>query len=138
MRVNHQTKRHRMLEVITVAAAVAVIAYVYAEILIKPDHLLGEFWQVITNIFTSTKEIKTELPQEIQEATGEKYSIDLIKVESKILKPLGGCVLCVSGQLSFWYMIYISFQKNTLNLLEIIITICLTITLTKLLTKILK
>jgi hypothetical protein len=57
------------------------------------------------------------------------YQKLIYKLPEMIYKPLGGCVICFAGQLSFWYFIF--FKEY--NLLEHLFFVSLTIFFTKLL-----
>ncbi len=128
-----------------IALMAGVVAYVYAVILIQPEHILGPAYRLLKKLLTRKNVVKEvhELPEEIARKKGDKYETitrEVVKV-SWLLKPLGGCELCTSGQLALWmYFIrwYLSHPfPTTLNILtsipHLIFTICLSILITRIL-----
>ncbi len=134
-----------MLNEFLIALMAAVIGYVYARILIQPEHILGPFWAWLKRKLTRHDyypEIR-ELPEEIARLKGKEY--ESVRVDETrehwLLKPLGGCELCTAGQLCLWIFLYhwlilkLYLQFNSIfeAILNMIFTICLAILLTRLL-----
>lgn len=116
-----------MLTSFQIAVLCAVVAYVHTEILIKPGHIFGGIWGRIKAMLTKEVKVLIELPEELQGITEPEYHIEYR--EHWLYKPLGGCALCFSGQLSLWYFLF----SQPFNLINLIFTVCLTILLTKIL-----
>ncbi|MGN6491160.1 MAG: hypothetical protein ACTHLE_04130 [Agriterribacter sp.] len=83
----------------------AVVAFVYAGILVKPGHIL-HWWAVF---------LEKHLVKEIFQPAYERK-------ESWIYKPLVGCPLCVGGQIGLWTAVFMGGAWY-----ECIILPCLTI-----------
>jgi hypothetical protein len=81
---------HLILYVHLFAITIAGISFVYTQILIKPDHILGGWWKWLKSIFTTQEKVET--------LRGTAYQ----DKEHWILKPLGGCIYCHSGQMALW------------------------------------
>ena len=114
----------------------AIVAYVWSEVLIKPDQLFGPLWGWVVKLLT-WETVKTEIvknPDEIVLISGNEYreKITTITKKSWFIKPLGGCVLCFAGQLALWSSIICNFEP-----IKIIIIVCISIITAKALTKIL-
>lgn len=59
---------------------IAIIAFVYAELLIQPGEILSNYWQFIRRLFE------------------DDYPM--------AFKMLGNCTKCFAGQIAFWYGVY--------------------------------
>lgn len=122
---------------IKVAVMAAIIGYVYAEVLIQPGEALNWFYRILLKLLTKkTIEKSAEVPEEL---IGKVPQPTEKEIETKhwLLKPLGDCSKCVSGQLAFWiflfYPLQLKFYFNyncTFTLVYHLFTICLAILLT--------
>lgn len=114
----------------------AVVAYVYSEILISHGHIMYPFHKWLTAMLTKEEEIPVpdNTPAEVKAMPGYK-PITLRKhiiTKSPLLKPLGDCPLCMSGQLMLWCFIANLFTLPVFITLlcNLIFTICFAILLT--------
>jgi hypothetical protein len=129
---------------IQIAVMAAVIGYTYAAVLIQPGEALRWLWEIFYRMFTKKIELPaSELPEELRDMNIQQEPKYIIK-EHWILKPLGGCAKCVSGQIALWTYIISFIQSYHLYkhciftiIIDLIFTVCLSILLTKAIQKLL-
>lgn len=125
-----------LLSVIT-----SVIAYTYSEVLIRKGEVLHGFYMWYRKWFVSITVVKkAKLPEELGHSE-ESYSSS--EVESKWLKPLGGCSKCTAGQLCLWLFLILSIHHNYyvvygffITIVNHVFSICLAILTTRLMSRI--
>ena len=96
----------------------SVVAYVYAEILVKPGEVLAPWARFIERTL-------------VKDGTSEE---GYYRKEHWLYKPIFGCAKCVSGQLALWGCIFVTDY----GIIKIVCCICGSILLTKILTIILR
>lgn len=136
------------IEYLQIALISAVIGYTYSAVLIQPGEALHWLYRIF-RYFLTRKEIKkgAEIPEELQGRVGYKPPKVIeteITHEHWLLKPLGACEKCTSGQVAMWlflgHSIIDKYYLNNISIFVIvnhIFTICLAILLTILFKKIL-
>lgn len=119
-----------MLEYLELSVVCAIISYVYCELLIKPGHILNVPFEWLKRKLTYKVMVKYDLP-EFAQKDGKLY--DEIEEERThwLIKPLGDCSICFSGQLALWSSLFV----GCFNPIQIIINISLTIIIIKILNK---
>jgi hypothetical protein len=100
------------------AILLAVLGVVYSEILTSPGELLYKVYDF--KRFILYKYVKNEQTAEY------------------ILKPLGGCAKCTSGQLAFWVFLFMGNYNIFAHILFISFTILIALILTRTIEKWLK
>lgn len=117
-----------MLDSISIALMCSVIAYVYAEILIRPGEVLNWWFVFLSSIFRTTtiEKINTEKKGMGFEHRTQPVEIEVVK-EHWIFKPLVGCSKCVAGQMALWSYL---FKTGPLHIGYHVFTVCLAILIT--------
>lgn len=93
---------HLIIYIHLFAFTIAGISFVYTQILIQPDHILGGWWKWINEKLTTSYDVPVIKRDPL---TGSNVMVGHSSKEKKIewlLKPLGGCIYCNSGQLALW------------------------------------
>lgn len=90
-----------------------VMGYVYAELLISEGHILHPLYKFFEKKLTRQvqRELPDHTPDEVRQMAGYVYK-PIYKIEEKkhwLLKPLGGCVYCTTGQLCLWALLIRTF-----------------------------
>lgn len=98
-----------MLTLIQISFMCAVVAWVYAEVLVKPEMILHPFYKWITRMWL----LKTEV----------KYGKEIEK-ESWFYKPLIGCFKCVSGQFGLWVYLFWALRHGGYRFEHHVFVIC--------------
>lgn len=101
-----------MLSLIEISFMCAIVAWVYAEVLVKPEMILHPFYKWICRVWL----LKTKI-------VGDRE----IEYESWFYKPVIGCFKCVSGQFALWCYLIWALKNNSYNLLHHVFVICFTI-----------
>lgn len=130
-----------MIHCLQIAVTAAIIGYVYAAILIQPGEALHWLYSLFRKYLTKTTIVDTDVPEELRGIPGVVSHKEEVK-EHWLLKPLGACEKCVSGQLAFWIFLlhqkieyYYSGYDSIFTVINHIYTICLAILLTILIKK---
>jgi hypothetical protein len=99
-----------LIDIIIIGLKCSIIGFVYSEILIQQGHLLHGFHQWLTRKLTTehTQTLPDNTPEEVKKMPGYVYLPvkKVIVTKHWILKPLGDCALCFTGQLALWSFIY--------------------------------
>lgn len=128
-----------MIICIKIAFMAAVIGYVYARVLIQPGEVLSWLYRFFQKHLTRQIELPAaEIPDELKEIGFNKPGPKKTKtVEHWLLKPLGACEKCVSGQLALWFFVGYSILQSynciidcIFTIPKLIFTICLSILIT--------
>lgn len=131
---------HLSLLAIYAALLAGVIAFVYSQVLIRPDHVLHRPFEWLRRKLTriEIREEEIEIPEELS-FTGfpEKDTRRIeIRHESPLLKILGGCLLCTTGQFTYWLFAlqlyvsgipYLTPIQILFTLINLIFSVCLSI-----------
>lgn len=122
------------------ALLVGVIAFVYSQVLIRPDHVLHRPFEWLRRKLTriEIQEEEFEIPEELSLTGFPEKDTRRIETrhESPLLKPLGGCLLCTAGQFAFWFFLlqlhvtrlWVLYPTQILfTLINLIFSVCLSI-----------
>jgi hypothetical protein len=90
----------------------AVVAYVYAEVLVKPNMILYPFYKWICRVWLL--KIKIENDKEIE-------------TESWFYNPIIGCYKCVAGQFGLWVYLVWAIHHSMYRLEHHVFVVCCTI-----------
>lgn len=127
---------------IVIAVKAAVLGYTYAEILIQPGEILHWLYRFFQRLLTRKEIVPgAEVPEELQDFGIEVKEREIIH-EHWLLKPLGACAKCVSGQIALWLFLteaiihsYYSDYNCIFTVANHLFTICLAIIITRLIQK---
>lgn len=127
-------------ESILMAIMSSVIGYVYSSVLIQPGEILYPLFKHLRKALTKVTYEEVELPEELKGLSlPEKREVSK---EHWLLKPLGSCEKCTSGNISNWLFLFYSIIQSyymaygcIFTLANHVFTICLAILLTKILSK---
>ena len=92
-----------MVHCIQISFMFAVIGYVYSTVLIQPGQVLGWWYKLLYRMLTKTVVHTTPVPDELKGTVAPTVTTTV--KEHWLLKPLGACEKCVSGQMAFWYSV---------------------------------
>lgn len=96
-----------MVQIVNEAAAIAVIAFTYAVILVEPEEILERFYKLIYKLANKTK----------SECEPPKFRW--------WFKPVIDCEKCVAGQIALWY--YLIKYRSAYNFIDHLLLICTSI-----------
>lgn len=132
-----------MVECFKLALISAIIGYVYALVLVQPGEALGWLFSFLKKRLTKKEIVEgAEIPEELKGLSVRSEKI--VYHEHWLLKPLGACEKCVSGQIAMWLFLrqsiighYYLNNDTIFVIINHIFTICLSILLTLILKKLL-
>lgn len=140
-----------------ISISCVINAWVYVNVLIKPGHILAPWFKFLGKIFTTTILMpRVDPPKEVLEDPEYQKMISdpnykppapLYQVKrSWILKPLGDCIYCTTGQLTLWavsiYLFLPDAWPQGVDIIwtawSIVTSICFSILLVEILDKMMK